>query len=111
MLLKKPEGYAACGHGGPVHPFLDRLAPEYDLAPPRIIRRRTATDDWTRTSWKRPTASGSWKMEDLRTVLKGQGFDLCAGTIRKVIRSTGFRWRKARTVLTSNDPHYREKVD
>jgi transposase len=52
----------------------------------------------------------SWKMEDLRKVLRGQGVDLSAGTIRKIIRSTGFRWRKARTVLTSNDPQYKEKV-
>jgi hypothetical protein len=53
----------------------------------------------------------SWKLADLQAVLKGQGIDLCPATIRKVIRATGFRWRKARTVLTSNDPHYREKVD
>jgi transposase len=53
----------------------------------------------------------SWKLADLQKVLKGQGIKLCKVTIRKVIRSTGFKWRKARTVLTSNDPQYREKVD
>jgi transposase len=53
----------------------------------------------------------TWKMEDLRKVLKSQGFDLCAVTIRKIIRATGFRWRKARIVLTSNDPQYKEKVE
>jgi hypothetical protein len=52
----------------------------------------------------------SWKMDDLRKVLKGQGFSLSAGTVRKIVRATGFRWWKARTVLTSNDPQYREKV-
>jgi hypothetical protein len=50
-------------------------------------------------------------MDDLRNVLKRQGYSLSAGTIRKVIRAAGFRWRKARIVLTSNDPHYREKVE
>jgi hypothetical protein len=53
----------------------------------------------------------SWKMADLRKVLKGQGISLCAVTIRKIVRGTGFRWRKARKVLTSNDPQYREKVE
>jgi hypothetical protein len=53
----------------------------------------------------------SWKFADLRKVLKGQGIKLCEVTIRKVIRATGFKWRKARKTLTSNDPQYREKVD
>jgi hypothetical protein len=53
----------------------------------------------------------TWKMEDLRKVLKGQGFDLCAVTIRKIVRAAGFKWRKARIVLTSNDPQYKEKVE
>jgi transposase len=52
----------------------------------------------------------TWKMADLRRVLKEQGFSLSASTVRKIIRATGFRWRKARVVLTSNDPQYKEKV-
>src|SRR5262249_53039618 len=52
----------------------------------------------------------TWKMADLRQVLKGQGVSLSAGTVRKIIRATGFKWRKARIALTSNDPQYREKV-
>jgi transposase len=53
----------------------------------------------------------SWKYADLQTVLKRQGISLSQATIRKVIRATGFKWRKARIALTSNDPQYREKVD
>jgi transposase len=53
----------------------------------------------------------TWKMADLRKVLARQGIKLGAATVRKIIRSAGFRWRKARFVLTSNDPQYREKVD
>src|SRR5205823_5376644 len=53
----------------------------------------------------------SWKLADLLKVLKSQAIKLCKVTIRKVIKATGFKWRKARTVLTSNDPQYREKVD
>ena len=53
----------------------------------------------------------TWKMADLRKVLKRQGINISAVTVRKIIRATGFKWRKARIVLTSNDPQYREKVD
>jgi hypothetical protein len=31
--------------------------------------------------------------------------------IATIIRNAGYRFRKARKVLTSNDPHYRDKVD
>jgi transposase len=52
----------------------------------------------------------SWQMADLRKVLRQQGISLSAATVRKIIRATGFKWRKARIVLTSNDPLYKEKV-
>jgi hypothetical protein len=35
---------------------------------------------------------------------------LSRDTIRKIIKSAGYKWRKAKTVLTSNDPEYREKL-
>jgi hypothetical protein len=31
--------------------------------------------------------------------------------IRKITKVAGYRWRKARIVLTSADPHYTEKLD
>ena len=52
----------------------------------------------------------TWKMDDLRTVLMDRGVDLSRETIRAIIRDAGYRWRKAREVLTSNDPEYREKL-
>ncbi len=30
--------------------------------------------------------------------------------IRKITKAAGYRWRKARIVLTSADPHYSEKL-
>jgi hypothetical protein len=36
---------------------------------------------------------------------------MCKDVIRTIIKEAGFRWRKARVVLTSRDPDYREKVD
>jgi transposase len=52
----------------------------------------------------------SWKIEDLKVCLSVAGHHLCRGTIREVIRSAGYKWRKAKVVLTSPDPEYREKL-
>ncbi len=49
-------------------------------------------------------------MRDLRAVLGGLGHEVCNAVIRKIIKGTGYRWRKARVVLTSNDPEYSEKL-
>lgn len=53
----------------------------------------------------------SWKMDDLQRVLADRGHSACKDVIRRIIKDAGYRWRNARTVLTSNDPKYREKVD
>jgi hypothetical protein len=34
-----------------------------------------------------------------------------AETIQTIIKESGFKWRHARVVLTSNDPDYRVKVE
>lgn len=49
-------------------------------------------------------------MRDLRAILARQGF--CAGqqVLRQIIHDAGWKWRKARVVLTSQDPAYREKL-
>ena len=52
----------------------------------------------------------TWKMADLKRVLEDQGQKACSQVIRKIIKSAGYTWRKARLVLTSNDPEYREKL-
>ena len=52
----------------------------------------------------------SWRMLDLKTCLAKDGVILSRDVIREVIRDAGFRWKKARIVLTSNDPEYREKL-
>jgi transposase len=62
-----------------------------------------------------PSAYGinrtTWKMDDLRRVLQQKGFEASRQVIRRIIRSAGYTWRKAREVLTSNDPLYREKLE
>jgi transposase len=53
----------------------------------------------------------SWKMADLTRILREQGQPLCADIIRKIIKEAGYKWRRARVVLTSTDPEYRTKVE
>ena len=52
----------------------------------------------------------SWIMCDLRAVLARQGFSACQQVLRQIIHGAGWKWRKARVVLTSQDPAYREKL-
>ncbi|WP_245893172.1 IS630 family transposase [Devosia naphthalenivorans] len=52
----------------------------------------------------------SWIMRDLRATLERQGFPACLHVLRQIIQEAGWKWRKARTVLTSQDPAYREKL-
>jgi transposase len=52
----------------------------------------------------------TWKMEDLSRVLKEKGKPAGEDVIRVIIKSTGYRWRKARVVLNSSDPEFSEKV-
>jgi transposase len=53
----------------------------------------------------------TWKMADLSGIMKERGHPVSEDVIRKMIRSAGYRWRKARVVLTSNDPAFSEKLD
>lgn len=53
----------------------------------------------------------TWKMDDLCHVLADRGFIAGKDVIRQIIRKAGYKWRTAKTVLTSNDPNYREKID
>jgi DDE superfamily endonuclease len=53
----------------------------------------------------------SWKMADLCGILREKGQPVSAEVVRKITRAAGYRWRKARVVLTSNDPAYSERLD
>jgi transposase len=62
-----------------------------------------------------PSAYGinrtTWRMVDLQEVLRRQGQPLCKDVIRTILKDAGYKWRSARTVLTSKDPEYRAKVE
>lgn len=61
-----------------------------------------------------PSASGinrtTWKLPDLQRVLRERGHLLSEQRIRRIIKDAGYRWRRAKTVLTSNDPQYETKL-
>jgi transposase len=52
----------------------------------------------------------TWIMPDLSRVLRETGRPASPDVIRAITKAAGYRWRKARKVLTSIDPKYREKV-
>lgn len=62
-----------------------------------------------------PSAHGfnrtTWRMIDLQEVLRRQDTYMCKEVVHRIIKEAGYRWRRARIVLTSKDPEYRAKVD
>lgn len=62
-----------------------------------------------------PAQSGfnrtTWRLADLQEAMAKRGFPTCRAVLREAIEKSGFRWRAARVVLTSTDPHYQEKLD
>jgi transposase len=61
-----------------------------------------------------PSAHGinrtSWRMNDLHGIMAESGHRTSKQRIRSLIKTAGFKWRKAKVVLTSNDPEYHTKV-
>ena len=53
----------------------------------------------------------TWRVRDLATTMARIGKPIGKNQIGKIIRGAGYRFLKAREVLTSNDPDYREKLD
>ncbi len=53
----------------------------------------------------------TWKMADMQEILRTQGHSVSRHLIRTFIEAAGYKWRKARMVLTSKDPNYQTKVE
>jgi len=53
----------------------------------------------------------TWIMDDLHRIMAEKGLGISYQGIRKIIKDAGYSIKKAKTVLTSNDPHYREKLE
>ena len=53
----------------------------------------------------------TWRVPDLVEVLGRRGFSVNEPMVSRLIKEGGYRWKKAKVVLTSNDPRFREKLD
>ena len=53
----------------------------------------------------------SWRMNDLQLVMCNSGLNIGNDCIRKIVKDAGFAYRKAKKVLTSTDPAYKERLE
>ena len=53
----------------------------------------------------------SWKLDDLKKCLSEKGIFISKGYINKIIKNAWYSWRKAKVILTSTDPDYRNKLN
>lgn len=74
--------------------------PKYKDAVFAILHSPPKDHGFNRTSWRR---------RDIHTAMTRLGMPLGKNYINRIIKGAGYRFLKARKVLTSNDPRYREK--
>ena len=53
----------------------------------------------------------TWKQSDLKDVMTREGLSISKGGLAKIFSDAGYKYKKARKVLTSNDPDYQEKLE
>ena len=98
--------------------MFDSRGAELVFAPQTKSNRKIDNEDLRRTVFsllhEPPTNHGinrtSWTMALLRRVLKENGTHVGTALVAKMIKAAGYKWRKAKIVLTSNDPTYKEKL-
>jgi transposase len=98
--------------------MFDSKGAEFVFAPQSKSNRKIDNEDLRRTVFsllhEPPTNHGinrtSWTMALLRRVLKENGTHVGTALLAKMIKAAGYKWRKAKIVLTSNDPTYKEKL-
>jgi transposase-like protein/transposase len=52
----------------------------------------------------------TWKLADISKIMGNKGLPISRQTISKIIKNAGYQLQKAKKVLTSTDPDYREKL-
>jgi transposase len=52
----------------------------------------------------------TWRMADIKHIMSKNGLPISRDNIRKIIKDAGYKFRKAKKVLTSTDPNYMEKL-
>jgi len=53
----------------------------------------------------------AWTIKLLKLELENQGYPVGKNNVSKIIKNAGYRFWKAKEVLTSNDPNYKEKLE
>jgi len=53
----------------------------------------------------------SWIMPDVHRIMASKGLKIALSNIRQIVRNAGYQVRKAKVVLTSNDPDYKTKLE
>ena len=90
--------------------------PNYRINPDVSKLREEKRENLIRLIHETPKLHGinraSWFLEDLSKVYQRvYGTYMCTSTISVYLRKEGYVYRKAREVLTSPDPNFREKMD
>ena len=52
----------------------------------------------------------TWRLVDIKSVMATKGFPIAKRYIGEIIKNGGYRYRKAKRVLTSTDPNYKKKL-
>jgi hypothetical protein len=52
----------------------------------------------------------TWRQVDIQKVMSDNDMPISKHVLKKIIDNSGYKYRKAKTVLTSNDPDYKEKI-
>ncbi len=68
-----------------------------------ILHHKPTAFGTNRTNWTQPAL--------LKAYEQSCGEIISRSTLARILRRAGFRWRKARRVLTSPDPRYHEKLE
>lgn len=68
-----------------------------------LLHQKPTSFGINRTSWTQKALIQAYKARYNETISRS--------TVRQLIKDAGYSWRKARRVLTSPDPDYREKVE
>jgi transposase len=52
----------------------------------------------------------TWRQKDIQSIMAQLGLPISRHNIRKIIKDAGYCYRKAKKVLTSTDPNYKDKL-
>ena len=68
-----------------------------------LLHHKPATFGINRTSWTQTALRKAYEQAYSESITRY--------TLTRIVRNAGYRWKKARRVLTSPDPNYRDKVE